>query len=163
MESCRPIRIVDIDGSVKEYLPPLNANEILLQHPDRFIYNSQDLMSCNFKPISPTRQLMQGKLYFLVSSALQTKDLLPLASKLIAGMNKRVSLEPSMDGVQEKNRLMESINSDFKGRRIEICDTQQSRTAYKKHLLQRCKMRSWRPELGTIDESYLYVSSLCKV
>ncbi|GLJ05068.1 hypothetical protein SUGI_0010460 [Cryptomeria japonica] len=59
------IKIVDSSGLVKEYLPPIVANDILIDYPKHFIFNAKDLQVCNPRPMTAEDKLVQGNVYFL--------------------------------------------------------------------------------------------------
>ncbi|GLJ05070.1 hypothetical protein SUGI_0010480 [Cryptomeria japonica] len=111
------IRIVDSSGLVKEYLPPIVANDILLDYPNHFIFNAKDLQACNPRPITAEDKLVQGNVYFLFR----------LTAQKLKGNDEQTILG--------------------------ICDTPNLQMDYINLLLTKSKSRSWRPHLGTIDES----------
>lgn len=166
------IRVVQLNGFAYEFMVPVRVKDVLLRHPHHFICSSHALRACDPRPLPPEEELTKGDLYFLLPfAALETQDLVSLASQLISLSKKLEAVnghsvyplksenyensetrnsEDCLESMLAKVRQSDDCGEP-KRKLTGICDTPHLQMVYRHYVLS--KSRPWTPGLYTIDES----------
>ncbi|GLJ09136.1 hypothetical protein SUGI_0102430 [Cryptomeria japonica] len=161
------IRVVQINGRVKEFSSPLKAKDLLLNYPKHFVCCSRDLCAMsatNSRLLVGEEELQMGEIYLMLPfSALDSHNhlaelvarLRTAAIKRAAGQKraavKKGAVAKVVQGRAEESRVI--AYSVIYEQLIENCGNAEAQMAYKEHLI--AKSISWRPGLDTIKEATL--------
>ncbi|KAK6248022.1 hypothetical protein QUC31_019587 [Theobroma cacao] len=149
------IRLVHLDGYVKDFDHPISVSEVIGKPPKQFLCTAAQLVSTGFKPLNLDTQLQPGHIYFVLPlSTLQDDisplDMAPLVRRLTARAKsiRSDAVSPKTSLLWSQNGLGSEGNSSVRSpRRLERRETT--------HDLQnscRVRARSWKPILDTIKE-----------
>ncbi|GLJ09138.1 hypothetical protein SUGI_0102460 [Cryptomeria japonica] len=146
------IRVVQINGLVKEFSAPLKAKDLLLNYPEHFVCCSRDLCAMsttNSRLLVGEEKLQMGEIYLMLPfSALDSQNhLVELVTRLRAAAKKGVASKVAQERAEDSRVGYTVIYEQL----IQNCGNTEVQMAYKEHLV--AKSRSWRPGLDTIKEA----------
>ncbi|KAJ0989138.1 hypothetical protein J5N97_007494 [Dioscorea zingiberensis] len=152
--SCTPyitsigsIKIIDMNGTTKEYKQSIKATEIMLENPGQFICDSTHLkVGCRVPGLSGEEELRRQHLYFLLPmdmlfSVLTEEEMLTL-SFMATRSKKR--------GSKKIARIIPMLTDFLSSLELPPEPASQPETNVK--LEKMCRQWSWRPSLDTIEE-----------
>ncbi|XP_021275570.1 uncharacterized protein LOC110410266 [Herrania umbratica] len=150
------IRLVHLDGYVKDFDHPISVSEVIGKPPKQFLCTAAQLMSTGFNPLNLDAQLQPGHIYFVLPLSTLQDDISPLdMASVVRRLTARAKSIRS-DAVSPKTGLLWSQTGLGSEGNSSVRIPRRLEGREMTHDLQnscRARARSWKPVLDTIKET----------